>query len=133
MKAQKMESFTVELQPKPGALARVYAALAEAKINVLASWGYEMGPGEAQVHLTAKEGTRLKEVLTKLGFRPEVGAVCLVEGADKPGEYAAVLKKIADAKINVHATDALSVGGKFVASFFVDDKDLPTLCKVLGC
>src|SRR5207253_5613601 len=68
--ARKIDVLTVKLDPKPGALAQVLGAFREAKVNVTASWAYQMGPGEAQAHFFTSDVDRAKKALTKLGKPP---------------------------------------------------------------
>lgn len=131
--AKKIEIITYKLEAKPGALAKVFASFKDAKVNVIASWAYQMGPQEAQGHVYATDGAKAKEVLTKLGAQPKVESACYVEDTDEVGRYAALLKKIGDAGINLDATDAIAIGGKFAAVIFANQKDIPKLCQVLGC
>lgn len=131
--SKKIEIITYKLEAKPGALAKVFASFNDAKVNVIASWAYQMGPQEAQGHVYATDGAKAKEVLTKLGAQPKVESACYVEDTDEVGRYAALLKKIGDAGINLDATDAIAIGGKFAAIIFANQKDIPKLCQVLGC
>ncbi len=130
---KKIEILTYKLEPKPGALAKVFASLREAKVNVIASWAYQMGPTDAQGHVYASDTAKAKDILTKIGVQPKVEFACYVEDADELGRYAALLKKIADAGLNVEASDAFAVGGKFATVLFVNQKDIPKLCQTLGC
>lgn len=131
--SKKIEIITYKLEAKPGALAKVFASFKDAKVNVIASWAYQMGPQEAQGHVYATDGAKAKEVLTKLGAQPKVESACYVEDTDEVGRYAALLKQIGDAGINLDATDAIAIGGKFAAVIFANQKDIPKLCQVLGC
>jgi len=35
--------------------------------------------------------------------------------------------------VNLEATDAFGIGGKFAAVLFANQKDIPKLCQTLGC
>lgn len=130
---KKIEVLTYKLESKPGSLAKVFAAFREAKVDVLASWAYQMGPDTAQGHVYAKDTAKAKDVLTKIGGEPKVENACYAEDTDEVGRYAVLLKKIADAGINLDATDAFAIGGKFATVFFVQQKDIAKLCQTLGC
>src|SRR5262245_40177518 len=123
MTVQKIDMLTVSLDAKPGALAQVYAAFKEAKVNVVASWGYQMGPGQAQAHFRVSDLARAKDVLGKLGKTPRVEQVCWVEGNDTLGAYHDVLNRIASAGINVEATTAFAIGGTFATVIFATEAD----------
>jgi hypothetical protein len=130
--AKKIDLLTIKLDPKPGALAQVMGAFREAKVNVTASWGYQMGPGEAQAHFFTGDFDRAKQALTKLGKTPKTEAAFWVEDADQIGNYHTVLQKMAKAGINIEATDAFAIGGKFATVIFVAESDVPKAAKVLG-
>ncbi len=130
---RKIQTLVVSLETKPGALAHIYGAFREENVNVLASWGYEMGPGQAQAVLYPEDFTKAKKVLTQLGLKPTESYACYATGDDKVGAYAELLHKISKAGINLHATDAFSINGKWATVFFAEEKDLPTLCNALGC
>jgi len=130
--ARKIDVLTVKLDPKPGALAQVLGAFREAKVNLTASWAYQMGPGEAQAHFFTADADRAKQALTKLGKTPKTEAAFWVEDADKIGNYHSVLEKFAKAGVNIEATDAFGIGGKFATVIFVAEGDVGKAAKALG-
>ena len=132
-KVTKIETLTVDLETKPGALAQIYAAFQEAGVNVHSNWAYEMGPGKAQAIFHVSHIGKASDVLTKLGKNPETGTACRAEGEETTGIYHELLQKIAAAGVNLDATDAYGIGGKFAAVFFAGPKDQAALCKALDC
>jgi hypothetical protein len=130
--AKKIDVLTVKLDSKPGALAQVLGALREAKVNLTASWGYQMGPGEAQAHFFTSDLDRAKQALTKAGKTPKTEPAFWVEDADQIGNYHSVLQKLAKAGINIEATDAFAIGGKFATVIFVAESDVAKAAKALG-
>ncbi len=132
-KVTKYPTLVVELETKPGSLAAIYRAFRESSLNMRASWGYEMGPGKAQVILCPQDLTKTKDVLTKMGRKFTTSNVCYAEGEDRVGCYSELLDKVTKANINLHATDAVATAGKFTCGFWTEDKDFPALCKALGC
>jgi hypothetical protein len=130
--AKKIDVLTIKVDPKPGALAQVLGALREAKVNITASWGYQMGPGEAQAHFFTSDLDKAKQALTKAGKTPKTEPAFWVEDADQIGNYHSVLQKIAKAGINVEATTAFAIGGKFATVIFVAENDVAKTAKALG-
>jgi len=130
--AKKIDLLTVKIDPEPGALAQVLGAFREAKVNLTASWAYQMGPGEAQAHFFTGDLDRAKQALTKLGKTPKTESAFWVDDADQIGNYHSVLQKIAQAGINIEATDAFAIGGKFATVIFVAENDVPKAAKALG-
>src|SRR5256712_8179248 len=130
--AKKIDVLTVKLDPKPGALAQILGAFREAKVNVTASWGYQMGPGEAQAHFFTADVDRAKQALTKLSKTPKTEAAFWVEDADKIGNYHSVLEKLAKAGINIEATDAFGIGGEFPHLVFASEGARSQTAKALA-
>jgi hypothetical protein len=130
--AKKIDVLTVKLDPKPGALAQVLGAFRDAKVNLTASWGYQMGPGEAQAHFFTADAERAKQALSKLGKTAKTEAAFWVDDADKIGNYHSVLEKLAKSGINIEATDAFGIGGKFATVIFVAEGDIAKAAKALG-
>lgn len=130
--AKKIDVLTISLDPKPGALAQVLGAFREAKVNLTASWGYQMGPGEAQAHFFTSDADRAKQTLSKLGKPPKSEPAFWVEDSDQLGNYHGVLQKLAQAGVNIEATDAFAIGGKFATVIFVNEKDVAKAAKALG-
>src|SRR5437867_1181756 len=130
--AKRIDVLTVKLDPKPGALAQVLGAFREAKVNLTASWAYQMGPGEAQAHFFTADVDRARQALTKLGKTPKTDPAFWVDDADQIGNYHGVLQKLAEAGINVEATDAFGIGGKFATVIFVAENDVAKAAKALG-
>lgn len=129
-----IETITVDLEPKPGSLNAVLQAFREAGVDLRASWAFEMGPGmPGKGIFYAADTAKAEAALKALGKKPVRGRACWAEGEDKVGAYARLLAKVAAAGVNLHATDALGVGGRFCTVLFADEKDCDKLCKALGC
>ncbi len=129
---KRIQTLDVALSPEPGSLAKIYNGFREVGVNVIASWGYEMGPGEAQAHFYAADIEKAKTTLTKMGFKPQINNACWIEGDDRVGAYAEVLTKLAKANVNVDATDAFAIGDRFAAVLFTQPKQWAALCKALS-
>ena len=57
----------------------------------------------------------------------------LISGEDRPGAVAGLYEKLAAAKINVTATDAVCAGmGRYGAILWVKPRDVKKAAKVLG-
>ena len=132
MQAKKIETLTFSLKTEAGSLGEVYRAFREEGLNVKASWAYQMGPNEAQAHVWTEDNKLGETILEKLGKKVTKDHACWVQGTDKTGAYAELLQKLAEKKINIEATDAMAIDGKWSAVFFTDKKDIDTLCSTLG-
>ena len=130
---RKVAYFTMDVPNKPGEGARVLGVLADAGVNLLAFSGFPSGrkaqldfiPEDVNIFKKAAKVTKIKTRPQKIGF--------LVQGDDRKGAVADILKKLSDKKINVTAIDAVSAGaGRYAAILWVKTKDVNKAAKVLG-
>ncbi|MHC4481646.1 MAG: ACT domain-containing protein [Planctomycetota bacterium] len=114
--------FSIYLINKPGVLAAVTASLAEAKANIAALALMDSGEHGA-LRIVCDEAVATREVLEKTSERWTETEVLLLELDNRPGSFAAVAKRLADANINI--TYAYFSGGRdndtTVAVFKVPD------------
>ena len=102
-----VEYFYVETPNTPGVGAAMLTALRDARVNLLAFSGFPSGrraqidfvPEDAAAFRAAAKAAKWKLVGPKKAF--------LVSGADRPGAIAELMSRLAQAKINVTAIDAL--------------------------
>jgi hypothetical protein len=130
---RKVDYFAMDVPDKPGEGAKVVRALADAGINLLAFTGFPRGrraqidfiPEDTAAFKAAAKQARIRVKAKKTGF--------LVQGDDRPGAVADLLKRMADAKINVTAVDAVAAGmGRYGAILWVKSKDVNKAAKALG-
>jgi hypothetical protein len=117
-----MKAFIIELENRPGELARVTEAIAAKGINLTSGAGIGWGKNGAFVALTNDEsGTRntLKGICS---FR-EVDVIASRD-ADRPGSLAKVARKLADAGVNIEFVVPISlVSGTHTIAVGVDKVD----------
>ncbi len=130
---RRVQYFYVMAPDKAGEGARALQALRDAGVNLLAFSGFPVGkraqldfvPEDAAAFRAAAKRAKWKVVGPKTAF--------LVEGDDRTGVCAEILGKLAAAKINVTATDAVVAGaGRFGAILWVKPRDVNKAAKVLG-
>jgi hypothetical protein len=129
---RKVAYFVMDVPNKPGEGARVLGALADAGVNFLAFTGFPRGrkaqldfiPEDVAVFKIAVKAAKIKTRPQKFGF--------LVQGDDRKGAVADLLKTMAEKKINVTAIDAVSAGaGRYAAILWVGTKDVNKAAKAL--
>lgn len=130
---REVEYFYITAPNKPGEGARALNTLKEAGVNLLAFSGFPQGrrvqldfiPADPAAFKQAAKRARWKVVGPKRGF--------LVQGDDRVGAIAELLERLAAAKVNVTAIDAVCVGdGRYGAIFWVATKDVKKTAAVLG-
>ena len=106
--------FKVQVPDKPGEGARMLGVLGDAGINLLAFSGFPRNR-RAQLDFVVSDPTVFKQVAKQAKWKVQGPKACfVVDGDDRPGATADVLAKLAGAKINVTAIDAVCSGqGRF--------------------
>jgi hypothetical protein len=97
---QITKQLAIFLDNRPGMLARVADALAEAKINVYAITTSDT-VDHSVIRLVVSDYRRALHVFEEHGTLVVEDDVLMVEGSNKPGEMAHIARKLAKAKINI--------------------------------
>ncbi len=130
---RKVDYFYVMLPNRAGQGAKVMAALAAEGVNLLAFSGFPSG-GKAQLDLMPENSARFRKAAKKLGLKVSKRKTgFLYHGDDRVGAMTKILDKLAGAKVNVVAVDAVTSGkGRFGAIFWVKATAVAKASKVLG-
>lgn len=130
---RKVDYFSIMVADKPGEGARLLNGLKDAGVNLLAFTGFPSGR-RAQVDFIPEDTAKLKAAAKKM--KVVLGAkktVFLVQGDDRVGALVDIFTKLAAAKINVTALDAVTSGeGRYGAIFWVKPKDVAKAAKAVG-
>jgi len=126
------EYFYVMVPDKPGEGARVLGELRSAGVNLVAYSGFPSGRG-AQLDVVPTDPAAFKAVAKQRKWKVKgPKRAFLIEGDDRVGACADVLGRLAAAKINVTAMDALAGGGRYAAILWVKPRDVKKTASVLG-
>ena len=129
---QRVQYFYTEVPDKPGEGARVLNLLRDEGVNLLAFSGFPKGR-RTQMDLIPADAAALKAAAKKAKLRlvgPKTGF--LVQGDDRVGAMADIVGKLAEAKINITAVDAVSTGlGRYGAILWVKPRDVKKAAKLL--
>jgi hypothetical protein len=130
---RKVDYFYIEAADKPGEGARVLRALRDEGINLLAFSGFPQGP-KAQIDFIPENPAAFEAAAKRAGLKLSAKKTgFLVQGEDRTGAVAEIMGKLADAKINVTAIDAVSAGGgRYGAILWVKPKDVVKAAQTLG-
>ncbi|HEY7436615.1 MAG TPA: hypothetical protein VIE41_15860 [Methylomirabilota bacterium] len=130
---QRVEYFYVQVPDKPGEGARYLSALGEAGINLLAFSGFPEGRG-AQLDFVPVDPVAFRGFAKRSKWKL-IGPkrAFLLAGADRVGVIAEMYAKLAAAKINVIALDAVCAGaGRYGAILWVAGRDYKKAGALLG-
>jgi hypothetical protein len=129
---RQLDYFYIEVPNKVGEGAKVMRALKDAGVNLIAFSGFPSGrkaqldffPADPAAFRQVAKANRWKVVGPKRGF--------LVQGDDQIGAVSDLIAKLADAKIDVIAIDAVALEGRYGALCWVAPRSLKKAAAVLG-
>jgi hypothetical protein len=130
---RRVDYFYIHTPNRPGEAARALSALKDAGVNLLAFTGFPEGrraqldfiPADTTAFVRVAKRAKWKLSKKKSGF--------LIQGEDRPGALADLLGRLAAAKLNVTAVDAVCAGAnRWGAILWVKPRDLARAAKALG-
>jgi hypothetical protein len=115
-----MTAFLIELQNKPGELARVTEAIATKRVNITGVSGSTCGDSGRVAIMTADPtGTRSALTDAKIAFKElEATETSL---ANEPGSLAKAARRLADAGVNIESIMPVGMSGNNVSVAFITD------------
>jgi hypothetical protein len=130
---RRVPYFYILAPDKAGEGARALRTLHDAGVNLLAFSGFPEGR-RSQLDFVPEDPAAFRAAAKKAGWKvtgPKTAF--LVDGEDRPGAVAEILGKLAAAKVNVTATDAVCAGaGRFGVLFWVKPGDVSRAAKALA-
>jgi hypothetical protein len=130
---RRLDYFAMQVSDKPGEGVRILQGLKDEGVNLLAFSGFPSGK-KAQVDLVPEDSAVLKAAAKKLRLKLGPRKTCfVVQGDDRIGALTDTLTKLAEAKINVTASQAVTAGmGRYGAILWVQSRDANKTAKLLG-
>ncbi len=130
---RKVVYYKTEVPNKSGEGARILGALKAGGVNLLAFSGFPSGR-RAQMDFIPEDEARFKKAAKTAGLKLSTKKTgFLVQGNDRVGAVSEILTKVAEAKINITAMDAIVAGGgRYGVIFWVKPDDLRKTAKVLN-
>jgi len=129
---RKVSYYSMKVPQRPGSGAQLLAALKAAKVNLLAFTGFPAGGG-AQVDFVPQDNAKFVRAARQAKLRiSSRKTVFLVQGEDRVGALAQVLGKLAKARMNVVAVNAVTAGRRrYGMMFWVKPKDVAKAARLL--
>ncbi len=97
---QITKQLAIFLDNRPGMLARVADALAEAKINIYAITTSDT-VDHSVIRMVVSDYRRAMHLFEEHGTLVVEDDVLMIDGSNKPGQLAQIAHRLADAKINI--------------------------------
>jgi len=131
---RQVEHYSAAIPNKVGEGARVLGALRDAGVNFTAVWGYPRGAGKAVLEFIPDNGAAFVAAARAAKLKLSKKQIAFhISGDDRPGAVADVLRKLAEAKINVGAVQAVCAGmGRYGAVVFLPQAAVGKAAKALG-
>jgi hypothetical protein len=129
---RRLQYFALQVADKPGEGARLLQVLRDENVNLVAITGFPVGK-KAQVDLVPEDAGALKAAAKKLKLKLGPAKTCFViQGDDRVGALADTFARLAEAKINLTASQAVTAGmGRYGAIFWVNPRDVNKTAKLL--
>ena len=106
-----VEHYTASIVNNVGEGARVLGALRDAGVNLIAFWGYKHGARRAQLEFIPEDSATFIAAAKNAKLKLKKSTALYIHGDDRPGAIADILAKLAGARINVAAVQAVCGGG----------------------
>lgn len=132
-RARKVNYCYITASNRPGIANNILKEIKEAGINLLAFSGFPAKAGKGQIDLVAEKLSGIRKLAKKNGWKlSKSKKAFLIQGTDKTGAVAEPIGRLAKAKINVTAADAVAAGkGRYGMILWVKPKVYGKAAKAL--
>ncbi len=135
LEIRRVQYYTANVADRVGSAYEVLHELQESRTNLLAFSCVPVGPNNLQITLFPNDPDRLEHKLGRMGvaLMPAQHAF-LVQGDDKIGVLAGVHRRLADAKVDVYASNGVcDQEGRFGYLIYVKPDDYERAAGILEC
>jgi predicted amino acid-binding ACT domain protein len=121
----------VDIEDKPGSLYRFLSQCSLSGVDFLFMSAYSCGNNRGRVFVGAKDPKKFEEFAKEANLKAVVAAGFIVDGSDRIGAAADVIKGLAENNIRGVAGVAMVRDGRFQMLVIVDAKDADNTHKLL--
>src|SRR6516225_1368311 len=110
---KRIDYYYASVPDKPGAGARILAALRGAGLNLFGVSAFPHGARRSQLDLIPEDSDAFVKAVTTAGLELRLSKKkirFLIQGEDRPGAVAEIAQKLAQANINITSVQAFSAG-----------------------
>jgi hypothetical protein len=132
-RVRKVSYCYTKVSNRTGQGADLLGELRDEGVDLVAFSGFPIGKGRAQIDFVGEDIGAIRKVAKKKGWRLSgTKKGFLVQGTDQIGAVHRQLNRLAEAKINVIAADAVSAGGRrYGMILWVDPRNYARAAKAL--
>jgi hypothetical protein len=133
-KVRSVDYYYATIPDEPGTGSKVLAQLQQAGVNLLACLAFPSQKGTTQIDVVPENAGALKEAAGKAGIKlTGPRKAFLVQGDDRVGAVAEIMRKLGEARINITAAAAAAAGsGRYGMVLWVAQGDHAKAAKALG-
>jgi hypothetical protein len=131
MPVKRVDCFLLEVEDKPGVIARFARQLKDAKINLRGLWGYTNPEGKGKIACVPQNNKKFIAAAKALGLTATQETAFHISGPDKIGALCNALDVLDTENININVLDAISYSGRFCCYVWFDPKDVKAAAKAL--
>jgi hypothetical protein len=130
---RRVDYCYVEVPDKPGEGVRVLTIFRESGVDLLNFTAFPGAGGKTQIDLVAQDGDALARAAKQAGLTlSSRKQAFFIQGQNRPGAAADVLRKLSDAKVNVKAANGCVAQGGFGLIVWVAPADFAAAARALG-
>ena len=133
-RVKKITYCYIKVPNRAGHGEKILGQLRESEVDLLVYSGFPIGGGKAQLDFVPRNMIAFRKVARKNGWRlSKAKKGFLVTGDDQLGAVHRHYRKLADAKINITAADAVAAGkGRYGMILWVNPNQYNRAARVLG-
>ncbi|MDX1408278.1 MAG: hypothetical protein R3330_09095 [Saprospiraceae bacterium] len=131
---RKVRYYHTTVQDQPGEAYRILGTFADQGVNLLAFSAMPIGPASTQLTIFPEDSTALERLAKKSGMTL-IGpySAFIISGADEIGALARIHERLYRAKVNVYATNGVTVGDDaYGYIIYIRHEDLERASAALG-
>jgi hypothetical protein len=131
---RRIDYYYTSVPDKPGEGARILAALHGAGVNLIGVSAFPHGARRSQLDLIPEDSPTFAKAARAAGLKLSTKkSGFLIQGEDRPGAVADVVKKLAEANVNVTSVQTFCAGSsRYGGMLWVMPTDLRKAAKALG-
>lgn len=131
---RRIDYYYTSVPDKPGEGARILAALQGAGVNLIGVSAFPHGARRSQLDLIPEDSAAFAKAAKTAGLKlSSKKSGFLIQGQDRPGAVADIVKRLAAAKINVTSVQVFCAGsGRYGGMLWVKAPELRKAAKALG-
>ena len=131
---RRIDYYYASVPDKPGEGARILVALRDAGVNLIGVSAFPHGARRSQLDLIPEDSATFVKAARSAGLKLSTKkSGFLIQGEERPGAVAEVVKRLAEANINVTSVQVFCAGSdRYGGMLWVKAPDLRKAAKALG-